>query len=384
MDVLTKQDLRSLIEKQRPGLVSIFLPTHRAGREVQQDQIRLKNLLGEAKEKLVAQGRRAPEANRLLQPAQALLADDYFWRHQSDGLVLFVEPDEFRCFRVPLVFDELVIVANRFHIKPLLPLFSSEEAFFVLALSQNVVKLFHGGRDGLEEWAIKDAPAGLADTLRFDEILKQQQFHTKTAPTGGQRSAVFHGQGAGKDREISRLMDYLRQVDRAVNQVLRDQNAPLVVACVEYLFPLYREVNSYAHLFDEEIKGNPEPLKPEELHRRAWEILEPHFRQTMQQTLSTYNQLAGTEQQSHDIRKILPAAYSGQVDTLFVSLEDYRWGWFDLQTDTLQLRSEPEPGVKDLLDAAAVQTLLHNGTVYAVSADRMPDGPPLAAIFRYA
>lgn len=41
-----------------------------------------------------------------------------------------------------------------------------------------------------------------------------------------------------------------------------------------------------------------------------------------------------------------------------------------------------EPGDEDLLNAAAIQTLLNGGTVYAVEPEQVPDTAPLAAIFR--
>ena len=90
MDILTKDELKTLIEHQDEASVSIFMPTHRVGRETQQDPIRLKNLLGEAKAQLTANGVRAPEARKWLEPAQALLEDQDFWQHQSEGLALFI------------------------------------------------------------------------------------------------------------------------------------------------------------------------------------------------------------------------------------------------------------------------------------------------------
>ena len=40
-----------------------------------------------------------------------------------------------RIHRLPLAFETLVVVANRFHVKPLLPLFMGNGRFYVLAFS---------------------------------------------------------------------------------------------------------------------------------------------------------------------------------------------------------------------------------------------------------
>jgi hypothetical protein len=117
MNTLNRDDLRTLMGKHKGLCVSIFMPTHRAGTETQQDPIRFKNLLREAEERLLASGLGTPEAHELLKPAQRLLWDVHFWRHQSDGLALFLSPEVFRCYRLPFDFEELVVVTDRFHIK---------------------------------------------------------------------------------------------------------------------------------------------------------------------------------------------------------------------------------------------------------------------------
>ena len=56
MDSLERQDLRELISQAGGPFVSIYQPTHRAGADIQQDPIRLKNLIREAAEKLKTAG----------------------------------------------------------------------------------------------------------------------------------------------------------------------------------------------------------------------------------------------------------------------------------------------------------------------------------------
>jgi hypothetical protein len=69
--------------------VSLFMPTHRAGRETEQNPIRFKNLLREAEDRLLATGLRSPDVREILKPAQRLLQESGFWRNQSHGLAVF-------------------------------------------------------------------------------------------------------------------------------------------------------------------------------------------------------------------------------------------------------------------------------------------------------
>ncbi|CAD5939922.1 hypothetical protein PCC9214_01853 [Planktothrix tepida] len=52
-------------------------------------------------------------------------------------------------------------------------------------------------------------------------------------------------------------------------------------------------------------------------------------------------------------------------------------------SNELNVHPEAEPGDDDLLNLAAVQTLLNGGIVYAVPPDSVPDEARLAAVFRY-
>ena len=79
MDILTPAALKSLIAQQGKWCVSLYMPTHRMGPEQQQDPIRLKNLLADAETKLLANGIRRPEVQKLMQPAEELLWNREFW-----------------------------------------------------------------------------------------------------------------------------------------------------------------------------------------------------------------------------------------------------------------------------------------------------------------
>jgi hypothetical protein len=387
MSLLSKSELKTLMEQHGQWCVSIFMPAHRAGVEVQQDPIRLKNLLGHAEERLIESGFRNPEARELLKPAQELLEPAGFWRRQSDGLAIFVSPKVFRTYRLPLDFQELVVVSERFHIKPLLPLLSGDGRFYVLALSQNQLRLLQGTRYSVGQVDLENVPESLAEALKWDDPERRLQWHTRTGTTtDGARAAMFHGHGvASADDPKDYIRRYFRQIDDGVSDLLRGERAPLVLAGVDYVLPLYREANTYLHLLKEGITGNPEELSAEELHKQAWTILERYFQRERKEAAAQYQRLAGAESElaSNEVQEIVPAANHGRVETLFVALGFQRWGSFDADTDTLHVHEEAKPGDEDLLDFAAAHTLLNAGTVYAVEAGEVPDGAPLAAVFRY-
>lgn len=387
MDILRKEDLRQLLPPPGGMCVTIYMPTHSFGREMQQDPIRFRNLISEAQEQLQHSGMRSPDARKMLAPLEKFQDDGHFWQHQSDGLAIFLSSGSYNTFRLPARFDELLVVAPRYHIKPLLPLLTGDGQFFVLALSQNAVRLFNGTRFSINEVDLGETPTSLDEALRFDDPESQLQYHTATSAPGakGRRSAHYFGQGVGVNDSKTDLLRFFHKLDDGVSDLLAEEKAPLVLAGVDYLLPVYQQASSYPSLLSEGIAGNPEQLSKEDLHQRAWEIVEPIYQAAQQEAREKYHRLegSGSDQASHDLKEIVRAAHHGRIETLFVALSRQRWGVFFPQENRLELHAEPRPESQDLLDYAAAHTMWNGGSVFANAPGAMPLGTELAAILRY-
>ena len=380
MDQLTRDDLRDLARDQQGPCVTIFMPTQRNTPQIHENQIRFKNLLREAERKLEEFG--YPDKQAALEAPQKLIDDKLFWQNQCDGLALFVSPGFFRYYCVPITLDEMVVVTDRFHIKPLLPLLTADTRYYVLALSQNQVRLLHCTRHSFREVELEGIPESREEALRYDEPEHQLQLHTGTGIRGGRGTALFHSQGAAIENK-DLILRFFQQIDRGLQKILPPDRVPLVLAGVEYLFPIYREANTYPHLLEQGIPGNPEGVRSEELHQQAWEVVQPVLEKAVNDAAAQYDELVGTGRSSNDIREVVQAAYYGRVDSLFVALGVHLCGSFDPKNDKVVIDREHEPGNEDLLDLSAVHTLLKGGTVYAMDADKVPDDGLMAAIYRY-
>lgn len=377
MNVFTRNELKDLMEYEGP-CVSIYMPTLRNGTQSQQNLIRFKNMLREAGDRLVTAGMRPSEAKELLEPAQKLLLDDPFWR-QSNGIALFISPDTFRYYRLPFDFEELLVVADRFNAKPLLRLPSSSERFYVLALNQNRVRLFEGENHVISEIdiEIEGIPQSQPEAFKYDDLEKQLQAHS-----GSPGTAIFHSHPAADDAKAN-ILRYFQQVDRGLRDLLRGRRAPLLLAGVSYLLSIYREANSYPCLLQEGIEGSPDRLGAEEMYERAWSIVGPYFLKAQQEAVDVYKQIAGTGLTSKDVNEIVPAACYGRVETLFVNTGIQLWGTYDPDANKVELDTRAVNGKVDLLDLAAVHTVLNGGVVYSVQPEDMPADAPIAAVYRY-
>lgn len=163
--------------------------------------------------------------------------------------------------------------------------------------------------------------------------------------------------------------------------------------CVSLFMPTHRSgrdteqdpirFKNQVRLLEGGIPGNPESLKPEELHGQAWALVEPVFKEAREESTARYRQLAGTGGTTRDVKEAVLAAHHGRIDVLFVAVGVQVWGRFDPENDKVYVHEPPEPGDEDLLDLTAIQTLINGGMVYAVLPEEVPDHALLAAIMRY-
>lgn len=387
MELFKSKDLRQLIEISGEWCISLYEPTHRFGREQQQDPIRFKNLLNQTEAELLNYDVGSREVEELLRSPRDLLNNGDFWQHQSDGLAVFFSPGYFRSLRLPIRFNESSTVAKNFVIKPLLPLLSNDGRFYILALSQNEIRLFLGTKFSIDELELSGIRTNMQEVLWMDDPEKHLDFHTGTAkrsPLGSDRSAIFHGQGVQTDDDKQNIMRYFQYINDSLNSLLQGDTIPMVAAGVDYLLPIYRKANTYPGLLDDGLTGNPEKLDEKILHQQALELVKPIFNTAQHQAVVQFEQLKGQKSSlaSDDLRSTVKAAAFGQVDTLFVPLGIQKLGRFDPESHRVNLDQNQNPENRDLFDFAAVQTILNSGQVYAVQPEAIPGDGELAAIFR--
>lgn len=380
IDEITQTDIEQIARKPGTPAVSMYMPTQRAGRrEVRQNPTRFKNLLARS-EKMLAETDASD--HDLLAPARVLLQDDRFWSNQEEGLAVFLSAGQFRFFRLPVPFKELVVVSDHFHTKPLLAFLGTDQRFLVLALSQKQPRLLECSRQNCQEVTPEAMPKGISETLRYDDPERQLQYHTGTSWSRQKRSAVFHGQGVGIDESKDNIRRYVHDIDKAVQPFLGEKDTPMVLVGLDYILSLYREASKSRHLITTDIVLNPDDLKDEELHVRAFEASEAYFRNALETELERYHNLRGTGLTSAEIGEIVYGAFFGRVDALFLIQGVQCWGHFDEEKGKAVLHNKQMPGDRDLLDFAALHAVAKGGRVYMLAPERMPE-KDVCAIFRF-
>src|SRR5687768_2266958 len=106
METLTRRDLEDLLAAEGPHCVSLYMPTHRTGREIREDGTRFANLVRRTEDELRAKGIKGLKLQSILDSLGELRQDGVFWQNQSDGLAIFFDGFEEgrKVFRLPLAF----------------------------------------------------------------------------------------------------------------------------------------------------------------------------------------------------------------------------------------------------------------------------------------
>lgn len=383
MNTISRRDLSQLAGIEESHLISIYMPTY-TGAEHRQNPLRYKNLLRAAEEKLSRNGLAPREMKKLLEPAHALLDKSTLWEEQGPALAAFVSRDEISTWRLPVPCEEVCTVGKYFHLIPMVLWLNNDAPYYVLAVSQNNVRLLRGRRTGIEVLEVPGLPANQQEVVRFDDAEPGLQAHSSRPYLGRTKEGMaFHGHGGAPDAAKDFIVAFFRAIDRAVSERLRLETAPLIFAGVDYLFPIYQEVNSYPHLSPKPITGNPELWSPAEIQQRAWPIVEEMLRVRRETELNRYGNCISMGRSSHRVDEILAAAKAGAVETLFLDPAARCTGSFDCKTMSAVVDPEPRQESEDLVNLAAVLVLRNSGSVEPLDSGQVPGGGPMAATLRY-
>lgn len=386
MDTITLSEIKQLARPQSGQAVSIYLPTHAVGEAGLQDAIRLKNLLQQAEDQLLQRGWRRSDARCFLAPARGLSTSAEFWGNRGHSLAIFLAPELFLALRLQAEFQESLTVRWRLNIKPLLTIADRGERFLLLVLGQNHVGFWEITRSKITEVSAGRLPQNKRVALNFDGADRGEQVHPAmrgSLSVLGKESVVFHGQGGAPDTAKDDLEQFFRVIDRALAPVLRQENAPLLLAGVDYLLPIFRRITSYPHIAERHLSGNCDRLTGQQLQERGWELMRPYFDRPRRQALDRLPDLADSPKASTDVAQVVSAAASGKIDTLLADPSREQPGIFDAQTGLTLLCDQAAGGAEDLVNLAVAETLLHGGDVFPAEPHEFPGPSPLAAIFRY-
>ncbi|MGH3650745.1 MAG: hypothetical protein ACRDU9_08560 [Acidimicrobiia bacterium] len=353
-------------------LISIFIPTHRRGRDVAQDRIRLKNQLSEVEDQLGALGWRPRDRSERLARAEALLDDRQFWEHQDEGLAVYVWDDgEITPISTSHSLEATSTIMPVFLLRPLLGELDVIPAL-VLALTRDEVALFTATKRSVERMDT-DLPS-FDDVNWFVDRETQRQQHPDRVGTSRNR----HGHDPS-DRSGEDLKRFLREVSAAVPDTHRA--TPLVVLGDDDLVARFASLSERSTITPDN-SGLSAPFSNDEVRQMTGALLADLARERSEASIAEAAEQIGIGNATRDVAEALPAAVSGRVGKVVVDRRAAPvWGRLDKSSLEVGTSQEKRPGDVDLIDRLVIESRAHGAEV--VSVESGIEASALVAIYRF-
>ncbi len=387
MRQLTTGDLTGLLADHESPCISLYQPTHRNHPENQQDPIRYRNLLAEMENSL-RQKYPTREMRTLLEKYQDLARDDHFWNHRTDGLAILSSPSKFQIFELQRPVPELLVVADSYHVKPLLRSLQSADRYQILSVNRHEAKLYEGNRDALDRVELTNVPSTIEEALGEELTEQHLSFGSygagATRSTGSGATPSIHAHGDKKDEVDIDRDRFFRAIDRGIlGHHSRPSGLPLMLATLAEYHEPFRKISHNPFLMPDGIMMNPDALSLDQLRAKAWQIVEPVYLERLTRLVESFQTARSRRLGADDLAEVAQAATAGRVGTLLVEDDRQIPGKLDFATGQIEPGDRSDPEVDDVLDDLAELVLRMKGEVVVVPTERMPSGTGLAASYRF-
>ncbi len=265
------------------------------------------------------------------------------------GLIVFHSTEQQGYMRVQTNLNDLVVVADSFHIKPLLRIKNTERGYFVLGVSPRLISLMV--ETNLHLYRL--------DALRNPLLLNN----------------------ADENRIKNSTKDFFSRSALQINKTLAEYKLPVILAGTKDNIDQMKKFLQSSSVMDEVIIGNAESMSNDEIRERCLEILEPYNRRLELEAIYDLNFAVKKNQAITYIEDIAVSAVYGKILKLFVIENKQLWGRINHQTGEIFISPKQiDSHDDDILDDICQIVLSKGGEVVVLRDGTNAKGYIAAAI----
>lgn len=377
--MLNQETFRALTNVKSDNCVSIYVPGHPT-EDGKESRSFLKRMLSEATAELKDRGMSDKDARKFLFNAYELLNQDERWKNIHHSYAIFIAEGYYKSVKLSYETEPQVFVGPRFYLRQALPAVNNGAHFYLLALSEEDATLYKGNNVDLQPMAADEQlPDNMKAALMMDTPDRNVQMNSGSAAF---ETPIFDNDEMGSDHRLKAYKRYCYQVDLGVQEILKESDAPLVLATTDQIAPIYKETSDIPDIPPVHISGNPTNLDESQLHKQAVEIIHEFQDGRRKQVIRVYSDHNDKDLASSSVFEIVPRAHKGDVDTLLIADGHYSWGTYNEKTRKVELHKERQKDSVDLIDLAAAYAHLSGAKVYTMPQDKLPQsGTSVNAIY---
>lgn len=368
------------LESKKTPIVSIVMPLSPKIDDSVSDKTQLNSLITDAKAAYLKQYP-SKDWPKYEQQLQQLLQTETLGNDVSQGLALYVSPDDMQAFRLNYPVDTGFAVSETMQVLPLMKDYQFTLAYNLIIARKDTFRLFQIKDRTITEIDDPNMPKTLTGTLGEDLIGGKQ----KQKSTGTGRGTTLNAHNPKEETVRNDQGRFFKAIDEYVRiNFTNKDHLPVVLAALVAEDGEFRKV-SQNPLLSKDIKVNKIPsmkTSHQEILNIVRSINQQFNAASIKELASRYDAQTGAKKTLTDIHKIVDAAVSGQVDTLFIKRDAYipEKDTANIQYDMHNAEGHPSNALNDL----AITVSGFDGPVYILDEADMPvKNENVAAIIRF-
>lgn len=363
VDIPTTRDIASLFGLRAEACVSIYLKTTPITHEIEACKIEFSNLIRQAIHQLEAQGLDKHHVKQIQELFEEVQQDDVLWRNQAHTLAVFATPDSIRTFRLANLINSRIEVSDRFNIKPLLRSTTFDQSAYVIAVSENSMRLVEIFAD-LPPEEIKDP--------NFPE-------HLYSDMTRRSRKDMKSG-----DEDLKRdIAKYSRLIDAAIAPLLKHSDIPVIVMAAQPIASIFHNLCTANNLLPQIISCSPDRIPLHDIATAARTVLQGHYQSKIEALHERYTARFQKRRATDKLEEIARAATLGSIETLYIDIDGKASGCIDENTGEIDYHPAEGTIQYNLVGEITRRAFLSGAQVIALRQSDMPAAAEVAATLRF-
>lgn len=291
MKEIMSQDLKAIMEASSAPMISIYLSKESGALDNRALNEKWKESLNKAEILLLKDYSRS-FVDAFMQPLRH--DNSLKMMEQVDkGLIVFYSSQEKGYLKVQSSINDLTVVADTFHIKPLLRIKNTERGFFLVSMSGKAINV-------------------MVETN--GHLYRMESFKNEG-----------HANDSVKNPRVD-SRDFIAQTAVDLNKLLSAYKLPIILAGVKDHLGHMKKLLDHSMILEESIVGNVERVKTDELRSKCFEILEPYYFQKEIDSIAELNVAVKQNFAITYIEDIAVSAIHGKIKKLFVVENKQVWG----------------------------------------------------------
>lgn len=298
----------------------------------------------------------ARERQKFLSPVRALGIDASTLGQMRGNIAIFRKHDFLRLVSIPVSIAETCIVADTFHIKPLVKFAQNDQDFLILGINAEGASLYKGSQSEFKNIGF----------IAYPQFLRKSEEKEKQSP-----------------RPRTELKQKMAWVANQVEEMVSGTNTVVFLAGKREYIDGFVKSFDYSKLYPETISEKFSEEKAYETCLTARSLLKTDATKRISKTMQEFEVALKLNVAKTNIFQVAKAAVKGGVEKLLVAEDLNIFGRIDQLSGGVSLHPAHLDHEDDcLLDDLAQTVLLSGGEVIVAKKSEIPKGRPIVAILK--